>query len=165
MNRISSALGVALAIGISITASVLADSSHAPGDTGGGKRQRRFEEALQLTDAQKEQMKALHQGQHGTMRDEMKEMRQAHEDLRKAVFADKPDNDQIEALKAKLNGLQAQMLSAHVDQERKFAAILTPEQRQKVATMPPRHFGGHGHHHHHHEGPDAPDGPEGEGGH
>jgi hypothetical protein len=44
-----------------------------------------------------------------------------------------------------------------VDMDRKVAAILTPEQRKQMASMPARPFGRHGGRHHGH-------GPHGDGG-
>jgi periplasmic protein CpxP/Spy len=157
MNRIFKALGVALALGISISAAVAADAHREGGGRGGFR-------ALNLTDTQKDQMKALHKGERDQMGAQMKDLRDAHQALRAQVFADNPDNAQIESLKTKIAGLESAMLSARVDMDRKVAAILTPEQRKTMATLPPRPFGRHGGRHHgpHGGGDDAPH-PDGDG--
>src|SRR5258708_21755890 len=111
MNRILAGLGVALALGIGVSASVLADqgaSTDKPKwqhDGRGGFRE------LNLTDDQKGQMKALHEQQRDQMKTSMKTLMDAHRDLRAQVFGDNPDNAQIEALQAKIAGLQKDTLN------------------------------------------------------
>jgi Spy/CpxP family protein refolding chaperone len=147
----TSALGIALALGVSISAAVLADSTQSPGDNPGWKGRHQFEDALKLTDAQKTQMRDLRKQQRDAMQATMKDLMQAHKDLRAQVFSDNPDEGQIQALKTKIAGLQAQQLSARIDLDRKISAILTPDQRKTMASMPPfgmhrGHHGGWGHH-------------------
>jgi periplasmic protein CpxP/Spy len=163
MNRISGALGVALALGVSISAVVLADQAQPGSDGPRGPGHGHFGQALNLTDAQKSQMKALHEGSRDQTRASMKDLMQAHKDLRTLVFSDNPDAGQIEALKAKITGLQSATLAARVAMDEKIAAILTPEQRKTMASMPP--FGGRHHHRHHGGGgPDGHGGPPPDGG-
>lgn len=155
MNRMFSALGAVLALGIGISASVLADQGKGP-DQPAHQGRHAFAQ-LNLTDDQKAQMKAIHEQERQQAGATMKDLMQAHQDLRAQVFADNPDAAQIAALEAKINALQKDQLAARVDMDGKIAAILTPEQRKIMATMPPpgRGWGGH-HRHHHHDQAGAP---------
>jgi len=111
--------------------------------------------ALQLTDDQKTQMKAIFTEQHEQMQARLNDLRQSQRDLRAEVFADAPDANKIQTLQAHIKGLQADMLAAHVQLDQKIAAILTPDQRKTMATMPAfgMGLGGPGGWHHHHQHP------------
>lgn len=92
---------------------------------------------LDLTDAQREQLRALaEEGRHGG--DPGAPMRAAEQKLHAAVLADTPDLQAIESLKAALNAAHAAELEHRVDMMRKIAQILTPAQRQQLLQMEPQ---------------------------
>jgi periplasmic protein CpxP/Spy len=88
---------------------------------------------LNLTDAQRDQVKALVEDQRkqndGSALRRVGELRQA---LQAAIFADAPDSAQIDQLRASIAEADAAALAARVDLQLKIAQILTPEQRQQA---------------------------------
>jgi Spy/CpxP family protein refolding chaperone len=150
MNRMFKPLSVALVLGISIAAAVAADPQ--PG-AGKHPHRERLREALKLTDEQELQIKNLHHQEREQLHARIKELREAQRALRAQVFADNPDNAQIESLKGKIAGMQAEQLAARVERERKVAAILTSEQRKTMASMPHQFL--RFQHRRHHRGPRA----------
>ena len=99
-----------------------------------------------LTDAQKEQIRALAQeGRQGG--DPGAGVRTAEQKLQAAVLANSPDLQAIETLKTALVTAQAAELDHRVGMMQKVAQILTPAQRQQLLekqTAGPR---GRGRHH------------------
>jgi protein CpxP len=101
---------------------------------------------LDLTDQQREQVKALmderRQGQPGA------KMQELQKQLHVAVFADPVDTANIEALKSAIGAAEAEMLAARIDVQVKIGQILTPEQRAKarqlIANAPARGRGRRG---------------------
>jgi len=85
---------------------------------------------LDLTDAQKEQVKALtaERATQGAGRT----LAGLERDLNAAVMADSPDTAKIEQLKTAILEAQTAALNDRVDLELRIAQILTPEQRQKA---------------------------------
>jgi periplasmic protein CpxP/Spy len=88
---------------------------------------------LNLTDAQRDQVKALldaeRQQNQGAGPQKMGELQKA---LDAAIFADAPDPAQIDQLRASIAEAEAAALAARVDLQLKIAQILTPEQRQQA---------------------------------
>ena len=103
---------------------------------------------LDLTDAQREQLRALAQeGRQGG--DPGAPMRAAEQKLNAAVLADTPDLQAIESLKAALNSAHAAELENRVGMMQKVAQILTPAQRQQLLQLQaqgPPHGRGAGRH-------------------
>jgi protein CpxP len=92
---------------------------------------------LDLTDAQREQLRALaEEGRQGG--DPGAPMRAPDQKLHAAVLADTPELQAIESLKAALNAAHAAELEHRVDRMRKVAQILTPAQRQQLLQMEPQ---------------------------
>jgi len=91
-------------------------------------------ERLDLTDAQKEQVKALtaERAQQGTGRT----LAGLERELNGAVMADSPDTAKIEQLKTSIVEAQTAALNERVDLQLRIAQILTPEQRQKARDVP-----------------------------
>jgi Spy/CpxP family protein refolding chaperone len=92
---------------------------------------------LDLTEAQRDQIRALAEegrqdGNPGAA------VRSAEQKLHAAVLADTPDLQAIDNLKAALNSAQAQELDRRVEMMRKVAQILTPSQRQQLLQMQPQ---------------------------
>ena len=92
---------------------------------------------LDLTDAQREQIRALaEEGRQGG--DPGAPIRAAEEKLHAAVLADTPDFQAIDGLKATLNTAHAAELDHRIEMMRKVAQILTPAQRQQLLQMQPQ---------------------------
>lgn len=88
---------------------------------------------LNLTDAQKDQLKALHR----SFREENKaffdSVRQTRQELRAAKQAG--DTAKVESLKPVLQSQREQMKQLHQAQQEKFLSILTPEQRTQFDAL------------------------------
>ncbi len=101
---------------------------------------------LNLSNEQRERVKAIVTETRESHQATQQALRAAHDELRKAIFgAATPDAGQIEALTTRIAGLEADALRARVATQVKLASVLTDEQRQQMATMdPPRRGGGRG---------------------
>ena len=133
------AAAVAVATAVSVGAGQPpADRSPGPGQGRGGPggpmpilRQ------LNLTDTQRQQIKALTDEQR-PQADEQSPMRKLIElqrALHVAIFADTPDSAQIDQLRARIAEAEAATLAARVELQLKIAQILTPEQRQQAREL------------------------------
>jgi Spy/CpxP family protein refolding chaperone len=104
-----------------------------PGPGGpGGPGAMRVLQRLDLTETQREQVKAI--------LDERRDERPAHmmqlqQQLQAAIFADTVDLAKIEALKGQIASAEAALLSARIDTETRIAQLLTPEQRAKAREL------------------------------
>jgi periplasmic protein CpxP/Spy len=118
---------------------VAAASAQAPGPGGRGVGPGRGQglpmmQRLELTDAQKEQVRAI-VGEHPG-RETRQTLDKLHQDLMAAVMADTPDTAKIEQLKASITEAETTALNERVDIELRIAQILTPEQREKARQLP-----------------------------
>uniref|UniRef100_UPI00333F94A5 Spy/CpxP family protein refolding chaperone n=1 Tax=Castellaniella defragrans TaxID=75697 RepID=UPI00333F94A5 len=105
--------------------------------------------ALDLTEAQRDQLFKLRQEQAQAFYDQHKAERAAAAKLRELSNADTFDEAQAQSLAQELGNAQAQLALLRAQQHAKFLAVLTPEQRTKLAEMKKhdRHDGGHGMNH------------------
>lgn len=91
---------------------------------------------LDLTDAQRQQLKALmEEARQGG--DPGAAIRDAEQKLHAAVLADTPDIQAIESLKATLNAAHAGEIEHRIEMMQKVAQILTPAQKQQLLKLPP----------------------------
>ena len=92
---------------------------------------------LDLTDAQREQLRALMEDgrQEG---DPGATMRAAEQKLHAALLADTPDLQAVEAAKGAVAAAHAAELDHRVGMVQRVAQILTPEQRQQLLKMQPQ---------------------------
>jgi periplasmic protein CpxP/Spy len=91
---------------------------------------------LDLTDAQREQVRAIVEERRDDRPDgNMPELQQQ---LQAAIFADTPDVAKIEQLKTAIAAAEAGRLAARIDTELRLAQILTPEQRAKARELAAR---------------------------
>jgi len=140
INKTRTTLVVFTLIAVTALAATLA--AQAPGGRGpggmgpgfGGPGLLPMLQHLDLTDAQKEQVKALtaERATQGAGRT----LAGLERDLNTAVMADSPDTAKIEQLKTAILEAQTAALNERVDLELRIAQILTPEQRQKAREMP-----------------------------
>ena len=86
---------------------------------------------LNLTDAQKEQIKTL-TDQRRTGEEPRRNLMDLERQLQTAIFADAPDQQKIEELKGSIATASAQELAARIELESRIAQILTPEQRAQA---------------------------------
>jgi Spy/CpxP family protein refolding chaperone len=109
-----------------------------------GRGIRRVLAALNLTDAQKTQVKALAEAQREEMQGLKEQARKADEALRQLVFADAPDQGAIASAKAEVSTAQQALLDARTANELKISQVLTPAQRAELRKMQGRMGGGRG---------------------
>jgi len=93
----------------------------------------RFAEKLNLTDAQKQQWKAVQESFRQDNKAFFAESRQTREDFRAAMKAG--DTAKANSLKATMESQRAQMKQLRAAMEPKLTAILTAEQRAQYDTM------------------------------
>ena len=98
---------------------------------------------LNLTDAQREQVKALDRRTASARRRAVAgpKAQGAAARAQAAVFADTPDSAQIDQLRAGIAEAEAAVLAARVDLQLKVAQILTPEQRKQARELTDRRPG------------------------
>jgi len=107
-----------------------------PGGPGGPPGVLAMVRQLDLTDAQREQLRGLiedgrQDGAPGAG------IREAEQKLEAAVLADTPDLQAIESLKAALNTAHAAALDHRIEMMGKVAQILTPAQKKQLLELPP----------------------------
>lgn len=95
-----------------------------------GPRADRFMAGLNLTDTQRDQIRALREQHRTLMRGQMQQLRDVRQALRSETFADSPDQDKIQSLKQQVATLSQQIEARRLDLQQQIAQILTPEQRQ-----------------------------------
>lgn len=108
---------------------------HGKGMRGGGQMFRN----LDLTDAQKEQMKTIGQSSREKMKPIMEQMKANRDQLQQLTSGGNFDEGSVQALAAQQGTLTAQMI---VEKERTKAAmfaLLTTEQKAKAAEMKAQH--------------------------
>ena len=88
---------------------------------------------LDLTDAQREQIKAIMEERRESRPGA--NMMELQKQLQAALLADAVDNAKIEQLKAAITSAEAAMLSARIETELKISQLLTPEQRAKAREL------------------------------
>ena len=91
---------------------------------------------LNLTEQQREQVRAIVQESRGAGEAPGQKIGQLRRELRSAVFADAPDAAKIEQLKAAIAEAEAAALDRRVEAELKIAQVLTAEQRAQARDMP-----------------------------
>jgi Spy/CpxP family protein refolding chaperone len=142
-RRIVMAAVLALSVG---AISLFAQAPGRPGGPGrgpggrggpGGPGMLALVNQLDLTDAQREQIRALaEEGRQSG--DPGAPVRAAEKKLHAAVLADTPDLQAIDTLKGTLSAAFAADIEHRVEMMRKVAQILTPAQRQQLLQLTPQ---------------------------
>jgi periplasmic protein CpxP/Spy len=99
---------------------------------------------LNLTDAQREQIRAL-TDERRAAGDPGRNLMDLERQLQTAILADTPDQQKIEELKNSIAAASAQELAARIDLQSRIAQVLTPEQRaqaREAVGKGPGHRGG-----------------------
>lgn len=89
-------------------------------------------EALDLTDAQVQQLRKLRDQHHQNVQSFADQIEDVSAQLEPLMSADRPDVAKIRPLLEKRAALHAQMQAAHLEVHAKSYDVLTPEQREKV---------------------------------
>lgn len=97
------------------------------GRHGGEMLGQRMAEKLNLTDAQKQQIRDLNKSFRENNKQVFENAKALHQELRAAKEAN--DTAKLEALKPRMEAQRAQMKQLHDAQQTKFLAVLTAEQR------------------------------------
>ena len=90
---------------------------------------------LNLTDAQKQQVKAIMDSMHATAEESHTKMEEIHKQLEAATANGQFDETQVRNLASQKAQIDADMLVEHMRMKSKVFAILTPEQRVKAEEM------------------------------
>lgn len=97
---------------------------------------------LNLTDTQREQVRALVQEQRAQSTEQSaRKLVELQRALHAAMFADTPDTAQIDQLRAGIAESEAAILASRVDLQLKIAQILTAEQRAQARELSTRRPG------------------------
>ena len=99
---------------------------------------------LNLTDAQREQVRGIVEQQRQGDQAPGKKLADLQLELHALVFADSPDHAKIDQVKADIAQAEAAALNARVETDLKIAQILTAEQRAKARELRPGGRGGRG---------------------
>ncbi|MEP6820289.1 MAG: Spy/CpxP family protein refolding chaperone [bacterium] len=102
---------------------------------GHGEMLEHMARALDLTDAQKQQVKAIMEATESTARDIHAKLEETHKQLAAATANGQFDEAQIRTLANQQGQLEADMTVEHFRAMSKVYAILTPEQRVKAEEM------------------------------
>ncbi len=110
--------------------------------------ERRFQERLGLSDDQMKAIREVHRRQAPAARQAWHQLRQAQQELRQLALGGS-DESAVSAKAGEVKTLLAQMVDMRVSARREIGQILTPEQRQKLASMHDgwQRHGWHGRHH------------------
>jgi len=92
--------------------------------------------ALDLTDAQREKLRDLHEAAARKSVQRRADIQLAHMDLRKLMRAEAPSASAVNAQIDKISRLQADGMKAHFDTFMQARAVLTPEQLKKLRSEP-----------------------------
>ena len=106
---------------------------HGGGHHGGGEM--RGLRALNLSEAQRDQIFKIHHDQEPAFRDQMKKVRSSREELQKLARADKFDQAAVRRAADAQAKAMSDMAVMHAQAESQVRAVLTPEQRTKFDQM------------------------------
>ena len=101
--------------------------------------------ALDLTDAQREKLRDIHEAAARKAVQRRADIQLAHMDLRKLMRAETPSSASVNAQIDKISKLQADGMKARFEAMLQARAVLTPEQLKKLRAGPDEMRGPHGH--------------------
>ncbi len=110
-----------------------------------GKRFSRMARKLDLTEAQREQVKAILESERVAVAPLRKQLAEAREKIRRAVETEPFDEAAVRALAASQNDARVELAVSRARVRSRIHALLTPEQRERAKTIGPRGEGRHGH--------------------
>jgi Spy/CpxP family protein refolding chaperone len=118
--------GVAV-LALSTTLAVAGSHGGRGGHRGKGEFSQKWAEKLNLTDAQKQQIRGLHQSFREENKAFFETLHQTKKDYRAAKGAG--DTAKADSLKGQFDAQRAQMQQLHASLDQRIATVLTPEQR------------------------------------
>jgi Spy/CpxP family protein refolding chaperone len=126
----AAAVVIAAAVAIPVIAQPPQGRPGSPGGGRGGPFPMLRE--LNLTDAQREQIRGIVQAQRGDASSPFSKLADLNKQLHLAILADTPDTQKIEELKTSIAAANAEELTARIDVQTRIAQVLTPEQREQA---------------------------------
>lgn len=136
-----------LTLGTSLAIAGPGERHRKGGHEGDGRHAAKFAEKLNLTEAQKAQIKQIRQNNHEQNKAFYESARETRHSLRAAKKAN--DTARLEALKGQMESQRAQMKQLHESVMTQINAILTAEQKAQFAAMKADREARKGRHHQH----------------
>jgi Spy/CpxP family protein refolding chaperone len=115
--------------------------------TGPGKRIDRMAKKLNLTEAQKEQIKAILASEREKAEPLRQQLAENRKNLRKAIEAQPFDEATVRTLAAKQNDTRVELVVSRARARSQIYALLSPEQRESARKLGPMGEGRHWHRH------------------
>jgi protein CpxP len=131
----AAALVLAAAVAIPVVAQPPAGRGGGPGGPGGpGGRGGPLPmlRSLDLSDAQREQIRTITKQQREADNSPREKLGALQKQLHLAILADSQDTQKIDELKTAISAAAVEELTARIDVETRIAQVLTPEQRAKA---------------------------------
>jgi len=113
--------------------------------TGPGNRIDRMAKKLNLTEAQKEQVKAILASEREKTEPLRQQLAENRENLRKAIHAQPFDEATVRALAAKQNDTRVELVVSRARARSQIYALLSPEQQESAGKLGPMGEGRHMH--------------------
>ena len=140
MTRSIWATAAALIIAAAVAIPVIAQPPQGRGGPGGpmgpggfgGRGGFPMLHTLDLTDAQREQIRTITRQQRDATDSPRQKLATLQKQLHLAILADSPDTQKIDELKTAIAAAAGEELTSRIDIESRIAQVLTPEQRTKA---------------------------------
>ena len=140
MTRSIWATAAALIVAAAVAIPVIAQPPQGRGGPGGpmgpggfgGRGGFAMLRALDLTDAQREQIRTITRQQRDATDSPQQKLSTLQKQLHLAILADSPDTQKIDELKTAIAAAAGEELTSRIDIESRIAQVLTPEQRTKA---------------------------------
>ena len=124
-----------LVLAATLVAATLAQAAEpAGGDARHGRREGRLQQQLGLTDQQAQAIREIHARQSQALKTHSQTLRQAQAELRRLVLIE-ADQATVQAKLEEVQRLLGETVQMRVNTLKEVTPILTPEQREKYATM------------------------------
>ncbi len=114
---------------------------------GPGNRAARLSKALNLTEAQQEQVKAILESERETTAPLRQQLAETREKIREATLAQPFDESTVRALMEDQGKTRVELALSRARTKSRIYALLTPEQRESAGKLGPWGKKRHGHHH------------------
>ncbi len=92
---------------------------------------------VNLSEAQRDQIRDLREHNRASMREQMQQLRDAQKALHQEIFAEAPNQSKIDGLQQQVLALRQQSEARRLELQQRIAQVLTPEQRKFVRERGP----------------------------